>query len=476
MRARLLHVRQECSPLRGRRRWSACFALLSSLCLVWPSAGVAGEVIAYSLPNGLRVALQEDHSIPRVAVHVSYGVGWRDAPAGHRGLPHLYEHLMFGGSRHAPGDAFWHELTVAGATDVNGTTTADTTEFGEVVPADEVARALWLESDRLAFLVDQLSPQRVEIQKKALLAELDSTQQGVSVLLDRLVREAIFATGHPYRDAEDQPGDLRATTPADAQWFGQAWYRPDNAILSLAGDFDPAEVRALINRYFESIVAAPDRAVRVASPHASLPTEDRFDVDARQRTGAVRIVWPTPPALSADDAVLDVIARLLVDQGHGRLEWALQQGRPSVQRVAVTRECRELGSLFQLDAEGDPREKPEDLLETIDEELDRLRRSDVPAKELARVLGELTSEERVMTRPLPARAAWMARFWRAWGDPDAFQRHADRYVPITNAEIHRVVRSDLPADRRVVVIVHENDAAAAGGKLVDRRRMVPGAE
>lgn len=210
----------------------------------------------YRLPNGLRIALEQDSRQPRVGVVVRYAAGSADDPPGYGGLAHLVEHMTFRGSRHlAPHEAI-SRLERAGATDVNGTTGRNSTVYQCVVPASEIETALWIEGERMAFTLEAFSRADFLPERRVVANEL--RERGRSPTdFDYMIRSAIFPGDHPFARESPSLDDLFAIELRHVRWFFQRWYRPDNASIALVGDFNPDTALALVKRYFQDVRSPP---------------------------------------------------------------------------------------------------------------------------------------------------------------------------------------------------------------------------
>ena len=251
--------------LRGVPRWRAIgviAALVSGASTQVASAQISARSIpsllsqSFTLGNGLRVVLHEDHKAPIVNVYVAYQVGSAAERTGKTGLAHLFEHLMFRGSEHSPGD-YATELTRLGATDVLGVTHQDYTRYWQTVPAASLATALWMEAERMCCLLPAITQARLDEQRNVVRNEiLEGLNQPFGRTNDLLL-SAMYPPGHPYRPAVGDVRDLDSVTVADLTAFFRTYYTPNNAVLVVAGDFIADSARAMIARYFGTIPAGP---------------------------------------------------------------------------------------------------------------------------------------------------------------------------------------------------------------------------
>src|SRR5262245_55553402 len=268
-----------------------------------PASGQSGQTdtpaIAfekYTLPNGLDVILSEDHRLPLVAVNIWYHVGPANEEAGRTGFAHLFEHMMFQGSKHVPGDTHFRLLEGAGGSDLNGTTDFDRTNYFETVPSDQLELALWLESDRMGYLIDNIDQANLSNQQDVVRNE---RRQSVENQPYGIVEEAefhqLFPNGHPYyASVIGSHADIQAAKLDDVKNFFKQFYTPNNASLVIVGDVDKAATRALVEKYFGTLKRGPD----VAKPSVATPpitAERRIVVKDRIELPRVYMAWLTSP-------------------------------------------------------------------------------------------------------------------------------------------------------------------------------------
>ena len=258
------------------------------------------KVERYTLPNGLTVLLHQDHTTPVAAVDVYYQVGSKDEKPGKTGFAHLFEHLMFLGSQHHD-TAFLTPLERLGA-EINATTSEGATKYYERIPSNALERALWLEADRMGFLLPAMTAAKLDAERKVVANERrQSLEDSPYSRGDEAIREALYPPGHPYRhEVLGSKADLSAASLADVSAFFRTYYAPDNAVLCVAGDIDPDRVRGWIARYFGPL----PRGTRPAPPKVDVPRLDwprtiRLNEDIS--LPRARVVWPTVPAGHPDE-------------------------------------------------------------------------------------------------------------------------------------------------------------------------------
>ncbi len=265
----------------------------------------------YKLDNGLEVILHTDRGLPMVAVNLWYHVGPANEPVGRSGFAHLFEHLMFEGSKFA-GTQFDTLLESVGGTNMNGTTSFDRTNYFETVPSEQLELALWLESDRMGFMIDTLSEERLEVQRGVVLNErrqsYENRPYGPSELA---LYDHFFPQGHPYHgNVIGSIADLERATMADVSAFFAAYYAPSNATLALAGDLDVPRTKALVERYFGSLPKRPkpERRKLVTAP---LAAPARLEIEEGVSLAKVTLAWIVPPSFSPEEASLELATHVL---------------------------------------------------------------------------------------------------------------------------------------------------------------------
>jgi zinc protease len=269
----------------------------------------------YTLANGLEVILSQDRRLPVVSVNLWYHVGPANEPPGRTGFAHLFEHMMFQSSKHVPQDAHFQFLEAAGASDYNGTTNFDRTNYYETVPSNQLELALWLESDRMGYLLDTLDQATLSNQQDVVRNERRETENTPYGLAEERFMQMLFADGHPYHgNIIGSHDDIQAATLANVREFFRQYYTPNNASLSLVGDFDAAEARALVEKYFGTLERGPDLpAVKIDT--AAVTSERRDVFRAQVELPRVYVAWITPPLFAPGDADADIVATML---GGGR--------------------------------------------------------------------------------------------------------------------------------------------------------------
>ncbi|GAA0738965.1 pitrilysin family protein [Sphingomonas japonica] len=338
----------------------------------------------FTLPNGLRVITHTDRKAPIVAVSVWYDVGSKHEPDGRTGFAHLFEHLMFNGSENAPGE-FFTPLREIGATDFNGTTSNDRTNYFETVPKAGLERTLFLESDRMGYLLGAVTQGVLDEQRGVVQNEKRQGDNQPYGLTWYSINEGLFPEGHPYRHSViGSMADLDAASLADVKTFFRSHYGPNNAVLVLAGDIDAAEARPLVEKYFGSIPKGPE----TIEPRAPVPVLSAPVVETmKDRVATTRIyrVWPVPGLRDPDMAPLDVAASVLGGLSSSRLQNVLvRQERLAVGVNAYNSSLAQAG-MFLVSIDVRPGVDPALAAKRLDEVIAELVAKGPTADEVQRV-------------------------------------------------------------------------------------------
>ncbi len=345
----------------------------------------------YTLPNGLKVITHEDHRLPLVAVDLWYHVGPLNERPGRTGFAHLFEHMMFEGSEHVGEKAHIKNVEAAGATDVNGTTDFDRTNYFETMPSNQLELALWLESDRMGFLMEGLNRELLTNQRDVVRNERRQGEGQPYDLAEEEQYHLLFPKDHPYYgDVIGSHADIESARIADVRDFHQQFYTPNNASIAIAGDFDPKALRALLTRYFGPIPKGPAAPpVNVATPPVT--SQRRATVTDTVQLSQVRVAWLTPPAYTPDAYSVDSAMNALGGGKAGRLNQVLVYKTQVAQSVSCNNESRKLTGVGECVVTAKPGVKLEDVEATIWSEIARLQSEGPTAQEVeAAKAGQLT--------------------------------------------------------------------------------------
>src|SRR6478735_6511270 len=303
-----------------------------------------------TLGNGLDVLVHEDHDCPIVAVNIWYHVGSKNEKPGRTGFAHLFEHLMFEGSEHHD-KGYFHPLQEAGGT-LNGSTNADRTNYWEVVPTNALELALWMESDRMGYLLPALTDEKFRNQRDVVLNERRQNYENRPYgFAGMAMVAALYPPEHPYHWLTiGEAADLRATELADVRAFFQTYYRPRNASLALAGDIDTDRAIALVEDYFGAIDAGDPPPPVVAAPPVPPARELRLVLEDRVELPRLYLAWHSAALFADGDAEMDLIAEILAGSKTSRLYRALVYDQRIATEIAASQNSREIGGFFQIGA------------------------------------------------------------------------------------------------------------------------------
>jgi predicted Zn-dependent peptidase len=414
----------------------------------------------YPLPNGLEVILVPDKTVPLVAVSVWYHVGSGNETYGRSGFAHLFEHMMFQGSKHVPDDRHFDILKKIGVTDVNGTTNPDRTNYYEVVPSNQLETALWLESDRMGYLLDKLTKPSLDNQIDVVRNERRQRYDNVPYGKTRFaVNAALYPEGHPYRYLTiGKHEDLTAASLDDVKGFFKTWYVPANATLTISGDFDTAEAKALVDKWFGKFPASTRPKLVTVPPPAVAATEVTVDDDfAKLRQ--IQFVWITPANFAEGDAELDIAANALSQEGPGRLYRELVY-KNLAQSVSAYQGGSGFNGAFHITVTLRGDSDPATIKSVVLAEVARLGKEPLPEKDLNRVVAQNESGAIRRLETAFGRAETLQAYNHYLGDPDRITWDLDRYRKTTGEKVRATVAKYLTPDHVVIVTTNPSKGGA----------------
>jgi zinc protease len=406
----------------------------------------------YKLDNGLEVILSEDHRLPLVAVNLWYHVGAVNETAGRTGFAHLFEHMMFEGSKHVPGSSHAHYLEAAGASDFNGTTSFDRTNYYETLPANQLELALWLESDRMGYLPDKLDQANLSNQQDVVRNERRQSYENAPYgIASEAVFHELFPKDHPYYPMViGSHADIQAAKLEDVRNFFKLYYTPNNASLAIVGDFDPAKTRELVEKYFGPLKPGPEvPRVKVTTP--PITAERRTVVQDNVQLPRVYVAWLTSPIFKPGDAEADIAANTLGVGKSSRLYKKLVYEKQLALDVDADQQSLMVNSVFQIQATARPGVKPEDLEKAINEELEKFRASGPTAEEMQRARNGIETRTISGLEVLNGVADLLNSYNHYLGTPDFLAADLARYENATAETVQFFAKSQLKANQSVVV-------------------------
>ena len=418
----------------------------------------------FSLANGLRIVLCEDHAVPVVSVALYYDVGSRNERVGRTGFAHLFEHMMFQGSENVPKAAHFQYIFNAGGS-MNGTTSTERTNYYETLPASHLPLALWLESDRMRSLKvtqENLDNQRNAVQEEKRLRY--DNQPYVNAFLR--INELIFKNPANAHSTIGSMEDLDAATIEDVQEFFRIYYAPNNAVLAIVGDFEAGEAIDLVRKYFEEIPSQPTPPpVDVSEPEDVAQSQELFD-DKLAPAPAFVLGWKIPPRRTPDFYALSLAADLIFEGDSSRLYQKLVKGDESVVSIQGGIDERRGPSALYIFALPKPGEQVTTIRNQIFDEIRSLRTSGPSAAEMEKLRNGLCNDVVRGRQSTMYRAQRLAEYALYDGDPTLFDTELDHYLAITPEQIRSAVERFLDVDNRVVLDIVPaalaEDTSAAG--------------
>jgi zinc protease len=407
----------------------------------------------YTLPNGLTVILSQDHTTPTVAVNVWYHVGSKNEIPGRTGFAHLFEHVMFTGSGHVP-YGLHDKLTEGVGGSNNGTTSNDRTTYFEIVPSNYLESALWIEADRMGFLLDTLDLVKLNAQRDIVKNE---RRQGVDNQpygrVDEILARTTYPASHPYSwDVIGSMEDLSAASEDDVKNFFRLYYAPNDAFLAIVGDFDVAQAKAWVTKYFSDIPRGKP-VTRPKAPPVTLPGEQRLVYEDRVQVPRLYIQWPTVGERDDDSFALDVLGVILSGPRTARLTKALVYDQQAAAGVSARQSSNEDVGEFLLTITPRPGRSLTDLETTADTIIDRLKSEGPTADEIRKAT---SGEELAFVGSLESNLGKAMRLCNGAGfhaDAGFFRTVYQKSIGVTAADVKRVASKYLTKGRIVLSVV-----------------------
>jgi zinc protease len=458
------------SPAGRARRWLVALALAPAIgCAAGPGRAVTPALPAtansdveipripvehYTLANGLTVLLSQDRSAPVVAVDLWYHVGSANEQPGRTGFAHLFEHVMFEGSQHVPDGDHLRIVEEAGG-DVNGSTSVDRTNFYEVLPSNELETALWLESDRMGFLLPTLTQARLDAQREVVKNERRERVEQPAFGAEFIVLAAsLYPSGHPYSwPTIGSMADLGAATLDDVKSFFRSYYGPNNATLAIVGDIDIAHTKRLVEKYFGAIPRGPAIS-RPAIRPSRLAAEKRFVLeDGKSQLPRLTIAWPTVGMDSADSDALTALTQVLTQDRTSRLTKALVYDRGLATGVSAYQGSDAHSGEFYISVSPRADASLTEIERVVDSVLATVLAAPPTDREVQRfknyvAVGAVTGLQSVL-----GKAETILDGQVFFGDPLHYLTDSRRTLAINAADVHRVARRYLTPERVVLSMV-----------------------
>jgi zinc protease len=441
--------------IHGRRRLSRLVVLMLLIApRLHAQAIPAIKFERYTLPNGLEVILHEDHSVPLVALDTWYKVGSGDEVRGRTGFAHLFEHVMFMGSQNVPVGEFDKLLEATGANN-NGSTSRDRTNYYEWMPSNALPLALWLDADRMGWLLPTMDQAKLDVQRDIVKNErregVDNAPYG---LADETIYAALYPPSHTYSwDVIGSMADLSAATLDDVKNFFRTYYAPNNATISIAGDFHPDSVKRWIKLYFGEIPRGPTIPPRPTVPQVIIPRDTFMVLEDRVQLPQLYNAWHTVKAFHPDDAPLDILAYTLAGDKNARLYKRLVYELQVAQDVNAVQQSSKLDGDFTITIAPKPGQAPTALQDLVNAEIARIVRDGITSRELERARNTIRAGILDGLASVRDKADRLNMYNYFVGTPDYVQQDAARYDRVTIADVQRVAERYLGQPRVVLTIV-----------------------
>ncbi len=408
----------------------------------------------FKLRNGLRVIFHEDHSTPIVGVNLWYHVGSKNEVPGKTGFAHLFEHMMFQGSKNYDDDYF-KPIQEAGGT-LNGSTNPDRTNYWEIVPSNFLELALFMEADRMGGLLDVLNEAKLANQRDVVKNEkrqnYDNRPYG---LIGAKINETLYPKEHPYSWLTiGSLDDLTAASLEDVKDFFRRYYTPRNASLAIAGDFNPVEARRLVEKYFGPIASGP-AITQPNPPHPRLTESKQISMQDRVTLPRVYMVWPSHPRFDKDEAPTDTLANVLGGGKSSRLYKTLVYDRQIAQEVFAGNNAQELAGQFQIVATARPGKTLSELEAAINEELEKIKKDGPTSEEVERSFNATEAAFIFNMQTIGGfggKNDQLNQYATFVGKPGYFQQDLARYRRVTAEDVKRVANTYLIEHRLTATV------------------------
>ena len=410
----------------------------------------------YTLPNGLEVILHEDHSVPLVAVNTFYKVGSADEKPGRTGFAHLFEHIMFMGSENVPVGAFDQLLEAAGASN-NGSTTEDRTDYYEQMPSNALPLALWLDADRMGFLLPTMDQPKLDLQRDVVKNErrqrVDNVPYGRAF---ETIAAALYPPTHPYSwPVIGSMEDLSAATLEDVKGFFRTYYAPNNASMVISGAFDRDSAKVWVERYFGDIPRGPALPPRPTPSPVTIPADTFMVLEDKVQLPRLYQAWHSVPTFAPDDAALDILSYVLAGDKNSRLYKRLVYDLQVAQDVTAFQNSGKLAGSFWVIITPKPEETPTRMAELLEEELNAIIDRGVTEEELTRAKNTIRANFLDRMASVLNKAYQLNLYNYFAGTPDYVRQDAARYEAVKAADVQRVANTYLRRHKVVLTIVPE---------------------
>lgn len=412
----------------------------------------------FTLPNGLNVIMHVDKSTPIVAVDLWYHVGSKNEVRGRTGFAHLFEHMMFQGSKNY-NDDYFRPLQEAGA-NINGSTNADRTNYFEILPSNFLELALFMEADRMGGLLDAMTMEKLNNQRDVVKNERRQSYENQPYgTAGEKIAAIMYPPDHPYHwTTIGSLDDLTAASMDDVKAFFRQYYVPNNASLVIAGDFDTKKARAWVEKYFGPIPRGA-AIVRPNPPAPKIAAEIRKTFEDDIPLPRLYMTWHTVPRFAGDDIALSMLGSVLSSGRNSRLQSNLVYDKKLAQDVGAFQQSREIAGAFQVTSTASPGKSLDEIEKEVLAEIERIKKDPPTAEEMERALNQVESQAVYSLQTVFGRADQMNNYFTMRGRPDYFQQNLDEFRKVTAADVQRVAQTYLTDKKLVMSFVRRQGAA-----------------
>ncbi|MEP6991663.1 MAG: pitrilysin family protein [bacterium] len=428
-------------------------ALVAAPAFAQARGGVNIPFERMTLPNGLEVILSPDHTVPQVAVNVWYHVGSKNEVPGRTGFAHMFEHVMFTGSGHVP-YGMHDRLTEGVGGSNNGSTTNDRTNYYEIVPSNYLESALWLESDRMGYLLDKLDDDKFKAQRDIVQNERrQGTDNQPYGRAGEILTTALYPASNPYSwPVVGYLSDLQKAGVEDVKAFFRQYYAPSNATISIVGDFEPAQAKAWVTKYFGDLKRGAPIA-RPSVPAVTLSAEKRLLFEDRVQVPRLYMTWPSVGDDNNDTYALDFLAQILTGARTARLTKALVYDLQSAANVGALNRSAENSGAFGISVTPRPGHTLAELETAVDSLLSRFKREGPTAEEMAKTSAGIEFDFVSALQSNIGKADILNDGLVFHGDAARFKHNYAKLKSVTAADVKRVANKYLGAGRVVLSVV-----------------------
>ena len=439
------------------RRTARVASLVTALCLAADTLAAQVPRLSYekfTLPNGLEVILHVDRSVPIVAVNTWYKAGSGDEKPGRTGFAHLFEHVMFMGSEHVPVGKFDEWLESSGASN-NGTTNFDRTMYYETGPSNALPLMLFLDADRMGWLLPTMDQQKLDVQRDIVKNErrqsYDNAPYGRAF---ETLLAAMYPKTHPYSwSTIGSMADLSAASVEDVSDFFRRYYAPNNASIAIAGDFNVDSAKAWVNRYFAPIPRNTDTPVRPTVPRVTLTKDTVLVMEDKVQLPRVYLMYPGVKSFHGDEAAIDALADIVAGGKSSRLYRTLVYEKQIAQDVSLGNNSGRLDGQLIFVSTAKPGQHPRDLVAAFEEAINKVANEGVTERELTQVKNGVRASMLDRMSSVLGKADQLNMYNYFTGSPDFLAQDLERYEKVTAADVQRVAKQYVAGKARVVLTV-----------------------